>query len=204
MEIGSILAILSIQIVALVSPGPDFSVVLRNSLSKGRREAVLASIGITVGIFFHLAYSLGGLQWISEAFPPFFQTIRYAGAAYLFYLGAASLLAKPTSFAQQQAQLVARSDWRAFREGLLTNVLNPKATLFFVSVFSQLVEQNVNVVVKGILATLVVVTTLFWFCFLSYALTQPWLRKRMETHQSLMMKACGSALIIFSILMLLS
>ena len=84
------------HLLAVASPGPDFAIVLKQSLSHGRRSAVCTSIGIGTAILLHVAYSLLGLGLLIRSSEMWFNVVKYAGAGYIAWIGVQSLRAKPT------------------------------------------------------------------------------------------------------------
>ncbi len=122
----------AVGLLAAMSPGPDFAVVTKNSLFGSRRAGLFTAIGVGLGIFLHVAYSLVGIGLIISQSIALFSIIKYIGAAYLFYLGYQLLRAKRAEDGVIETNVGATtSPWRALREGFLTNAFNPKATLFF-------------------------------------------------------------------------
>ena len=139
------LAVISITLLAVISPGPDFAMVTRCSLLYGKKAGVLVAWGIALGVQVHVCYSVLGVAWLLQHSPLWLTAFKLVGAAYLVWIGwqtwrspalpAASAL--PDS-AQPQADTM--RSWAALRTGFFTNALNPKTTLFVVSVFSQVVQ----------------------------------------------------------------
>src|SRR5436190_2489125 len=86
------------HLLAVASPGPDFAIVVRQSLAHGRRVAIWTSVGVGSAIFFHIGYSLLGLGLLIRSSPLWFDAVRYAGAAYLAWLGVQALRAKRREF----------------------------------------------------------------------------------------------------------
>ena len=133
--------VLGVQLLGLMSPGPDFAIVTKQAITHGRKTGIATAIGITAGISVHVGYSLLGLGYIMTQSILLFNVIKYAGAAYLIYIGIKSLLAKaPNSSAPDSPTPLAAPSYRkAITTGFLTNVLNPKATLFMFSLFTQVI-----------------------------------------------------------------
>lgn len=119
---------------AVASPGPDFAVVLKQSVQQGRRNALWTSAGVGTAILLHVAYCVLGVALILTQSPTLFLALKYLAGAYLAYLGVQALrAAKPpenTSDDIDDKTVPEESVWLAFRRGFLTNALNPKATLF--------------------------------------------------------------------------
>jgi threonine/homoserine/homoserine lactone efflux protein len=124
-----------------LTPGQDTMFILGRSLTGGLRSGIASALGIGVGSIFHTLAAAAGLSAILAASPAAFLVVRIAGALYLVYLGAKLMLTK----AQQNADLPATSSqegsaWGAFRQGILTNILNPKVALFFLALLPQFIE----------------------------------------------------------------
>jgi len=158
--------------VAVASPGPDFAMVLRQSVTFGRRPALWTSLGIGTGIFLHVAYSLLGIGLLVRSSILAFNVLKWLGAAYLAWIGLKALRARPfaNGSAARDAQnpAPAAPDRRAaFVTGFLTNALNPKATLFFVALFSVVINPRTPVLVQGVYGVWMAVVTMGWFSLLS-------------------------------------
>lgn len=168
------LTIAIIHLVAVASPGPDFAIVVRHSIAYGRRIAMLTSIGVGLGILLHVAYSLVGLSVVIKTTPWLYTTISYLAAAYLIYLAIGALQSGPGGNdprVQVTGEQKPMSDKRALWTGFLTNGLNPKATLFFLSLFTAIIDINTPFSVKLGYGIYLAVATGAWFCFLSYLLS---------------------------------
>lgn len=162
-----------IHLLAVASPGPDFAIVLRHSIRFGRRTAVITSIGIGLAILLHVSYSLLGIGLLIKTTPWIFKTLSYLAAAYLGWIGIAAIRSSAGSYAEQnnhrQHQL---SDKKAFIQGFLTNGLNPKATLFFLSLFAVVISAQTPTNIKVFYGFYLAIATGLWFsllsCLLSY------------------------------------
>ena len=168
------LTISSVHLLAVASPGPDFAIVLKHSISFGRRAAIITSIGVGVGILIHVAYSLLGIGLLIKTTPVLFQIFSYVAGAYLLYLGWGAIRS-PAPQSQNNLDVVKVqqriSDNKAFMVGFLTNGLNPKASLFFLSVFAVAVSPNTPDVIKLAYGLYLAVATGIWFCVLSLFLS---------------------------------
>src|SRR5215475_3123113 len=116
-----------------VTPGPGIFYVLARSLAGGKREGILSSLGTFVGGFFHVLAAALGVSAVLAASAVAFHTVKYAGAAYLVYLGVRMIR---TRNAEMEVTTAAPSQ-RALRQGILTEALNPKTALFFLSFIPQ-------------------------------------------------------------------
>lgn len=168
------LTIASVHLLAVASPGPDFAIVLKHSISYGRRAAIITSIGVGVAILIHVAYSLLGIGILIKTTPVLFQIFSYVAAAYLLYLGWGAIRSPaPDNLAvvEENKQNLVISDKRAFVVGVLTNGLNPKATLFFLSVFAVAVSPETPNIIKLGYGLYLAFATGVWFCVLSFFLS---------------------------------
>lgn len=141
------LAVFTITLFAVISPGPDFAVVTRNSMMLSRRAGILTAVGIGGGILVHVSYTLIGIGLIIQQSLWLFNMIKLIGAAYLIWLGVKMVRAKPTS-AQPDTGIASVSDWIVLRTGFLNNALNPKATVFIVSLFMQVLSPQTPLAVQ--------------------------------------------------------
>jgi len=130
---------LSVSILINLSPGPDMLYTAARSLSQGTRAGVFSALGIFCGCFFHTAAAVLGLSAIIAGSAFWFSIIKYAGAAYLIYLGLKSLLNKKMP-ETGIAKLSSLSYKKIFLQGLTTNLLNPKVAIFFLSFLPQFVN----------------------------------------------------------------
>src|SRR5882672_6854575 len=118
-----------------VTPGPGIFYVLARSLAGGRREGILSSFGTFVGGLFHVLAAALGVSAILAASAVAFHTVKYAGAAYLVWLGIRMIRTRNAEMAVSASQ----PSQGAFRQGILTEVLNPKTALFFLSFIPQFI-----------------------------------------------------------------
>ena len=142
-----LLAVVAITFFAVISPGPDFAMVSRNSLLLSRRTGVLTALGIAAGVCIHVSYTLLGVGLLIQQSLWLFNLIKLAGAAYLIFLGIKMLRARPVTHDELVSQ-PALSSLGALRTGFLTNVLNPKTTIFIVSLFMQVVQPGTGLVTQ--------------------------------------------------------
>ena len=125
-------------LILAVTPGPGIFYVLARSLAGGRREGILSSLGTFVGGLFHVFAAALGVSAILAASAVAFHTVRYAGAAYLVWLGIRMIRSRNTELTAT-AVGPARN---AFRQGILTEALNPKTALFFLSFIPQFISAS--------------------------------------------------------------
>jgi RhtB (resistance to homoserine/threonine) family protein len=123
-----------------VSPGPDFLLIARNTLVHGRKTGFTTFAGNRAGFCVHILLAVFGLSLAIKASPALFNAIRVLGAAYLLYLGIRNVAGyfRRVEPGKQDPSAETMPSGRAFKEGFLTNLLNPKVGLFFLSLFPQL------------------------------------------------------------------
>ncbi len=159
-------AVATVHLLAVASPGPDFAVVVRESVGHGRRVGALTSLGVGTGILVHVAYSLLGIGLIVSQSILAFTVMKFAGAAYLVWLGIKAMRARPNAAVATgagEAPVAMPSARRAFVTGFLTNGLNPKATLFFLSLFSVVISAQTPMAVQIGYGVYMAVATAAWF-----------------------------------------
>ena len=168
------LLVAGIHLLAVMSPGPDFAMVLRNSLVYSRRVGIFAAVGLGLGILLHVAYSLLGIGLIISQSILLFNIIKFLGAGYLIYIGLKSLFARQQPQEESDSEQLPEkevSSAAAIRLGFLTNALNPKATLFFLALFTQVISPETHLVVKMLYGIEMSVATFLWFSVVALLLT---------------------------------
>jgi RhtB (resistance to homoserine/threonine) family protein len=150
--------------------------VLRQSITFGRRPAIWTSIGIGTGIFLHVAYSLLGIGLLVRSSVLAFNILKWLGAIYLAWIGQKALRARPfvNGAATAEVALAQPVPGRraAYATGFLTNALNPKATLFFVSLFSVVINPRTPVIVQSAYGVWMALVTMGWFTLVSLFFSQ--------------------------------
>ncbi len=188
------------HLLAVASPGPDFAIVLKQSLTHGRRTALWTSVGVGTAILLHVTYSLLGLGLLIRGSVLWFNVVKYAGAAYIAWLGVQALRAKPRVMATLVGADVAMppSDRGAFATGFLTNALNPKVTLFFISLFVLLVNPRTPKLVQAGYGLWMALATIGWFSLVSVVFTREGVRRRFLRYGHWIDRALGVVFLIFA------
>lgn len=190
------------HLLAVASPGPDFAIVLKQSLVHGRRTAVWTSLGVGTAIFLHVAYSLLGLGLLIRGSELWFGMVKYAGAAYVAWLGVQSLRAKPRSETVAdplRGATVPPSTGGAFATGFVTNALNPKVTLFFVSLFVLVVNPATPKLIQAGYGIWMSAVTMVWFCLVSVLFTRTGVRGAFLRHGHWIDRALGVVFLGFAV-----
>lgn len=164
-------AFLASAIIFTITPGLDTIFVLNKSISQGRLSAIYASLGIISGLVVHILLATFGLSAVLAQSEIMFSVVKYAGAIYLFYLGVMAILSKTTALDLSANEVLEeKGKWQNFREGIFTNLLNPKVALFFLSFFPQFIKKDSvdSYVPYLILGGTSILIGLIWFLLLSY------------------------------------
>lgn len=161
-----------------VIPGADFAMVLRQSIAHDRRAALFTSAGIATSILVHGSYTLLGVGVIVGQSLLLFNILKWAGAAYLVYLAIAALRSPPPKPpVASELAVTRRGDMAAFALGFFTNLLNPKAVLFFLALFTSLVSAHTGGDVKVLYVLCMSIMLFAWFALVSVFFTTAWVRE---------------------------
>ena len=193
------------HLLAVVSPGPDFAVVLRQSLGYGRRVAIWTSVGIGTAILLHVTYSLLGIGLLIRKSAEWFYWLKIAGAVYIGWLGVQALRARRGDAGATPAhERDLPTGQAAFLTGFLTNALNPKATLFFIALFATVISNQTPRSIQAGYGLWMSVTTIGWFCLVSVLFTRDNVRRTFAKHGHWVSRLLGVVLIGFALSLALS
>ncbi len=190
-----------LHFLAVTAPGPDFAMVVRQSLKFDRGSGVRTSLGISLGIVFHSAYCLLGVGWLLASSDVALTTVKSLGAAYLAWIGIHTFRSTPPAGADdppieiRRPQAEARA---AVLGGFLTNVLNPKAVLFFLALFSVVVNPRTPLVLRAAYCAWMGFATFLWFCCVSIFFSQTGVRRAFVSFGPWMMRILGSAFLVLA------
>lgn len=194
------LTIVVAHALAVASPGPDFALVLRQSLAHGRRTAIWSAIGIGCGLSIHIGYCILGLGYFLKNSAVALATVKYLGAAYLAWVGLQALRSRPrTEDVDLAAGRTVPTDGAAWATGFLVNLLNPKAALFFISLFPLAVSVTTPKLVQVGYGLWMTLATVAWFSFVSVVFTQEDVRRRFLRHGHWIDRALGVVFIGFAL-----
>ena len=181
---------------ALISPGPDLMVTLKQTINYGKKYAYISSMGIGFGILVHLLYTFLGLELILRVFPQFLTFMKICGALYLIYLGISSFKNSAEDIKIVSNQAVEYSYKKSFITGFVCNVLNPKATLFFVSIFTTIVDINTPFYIQSVYILYCILATIFWFMLIANILSRKNNMDLLNKYRSTIDKSIGVVLIL--------
>ena len=184
------LALFGVFVLAAIAPGADFASVVRESITYGRRAGIICAVGVGSAIMVHVSYTVTGVGLIIAKSVVIFTVVKWCGAAYLAYLGVRSLMAgrspkKDDSSASETDAFAAsasqtRSAAKSYTVGFLTNLLNPKATLFFVSLFATIVSRETPVTTQFAYGAVLAVFLALWFTVVAVFFTTRQMRATFE------------------------
>lgn len=195
----NILSVLLIFTLAIISPGPNFILVVNTALSKSRRNGVYTAFGVATGSGLFALAGLLGLILIINSLPYFSLLVRFLGGGYLVYLGITMLLQKtkhhPIVNSHQQPSFPEPGKMPSFMRGLLTNLTNPKAWAFYFSLFTLVVKPGFPFWAKGFLCLSMFSISLFWYIIIALLISDRRLQKNFFRVQSILNVVLGSFLI---------
>lgn len=159
----------TLTLLAVISPGPDFAMVTRNALTLTRRAGVWTAAGIACGVVIHVTVALAGLGILLATVPQAMAVLRLAGAGWLAWLGLRMIL-NAAPMAENAGPAPAVSDRAAWRMGFWTNALNPKTAVFVLSLFSGALGAQAGAGARLGLGAFIVLAHLVWFAALALVL----------------------------------
>ena len=185
---------------AVISPGPDFAMVLKQSITYGKKSSIYTSIGIGLGIGVHVIYTLLGIGLIISKSIILFTIIKFLGAGYLIYIGYQSLKSKGLKIEENKdIEIKNMSMIKSFSMGFLCNALNPKATIFFISLFTVIISINTPIYVQAIYGIVCIFEVMLWFVFLSIILSQKRVREFFKKFGIWFDRVVGAVLILIGL-----
>jgi len=191
--VTELLAVALITVLAVIAPGADFAMIVRNSYLYGRRTGLLAATGVAAGVLVHVTYTMLGVGLLIASSTFLFTVIKLIGAAYLIYIGVRTFRTK----GEVEVDLTGRTGLTplaALRAGFLTNVLNPKTTLFVVSTFSQVVSPGTPAREQVGYGLFMSLAHLVWFGVVAVFFSHDRMRTLMLRGQKVLNKVIGSVL----------
>ena len=204
MEIAKISTIAIIGLLGAMSPGPDFAIVTKNSLSGDFRKGALCALGIVSALMIHLSYCIFGIALIILESPAVFYILKYLGAGYLFYLGIKLLKEKKVADLNHQNAPAQRKGRSAYLSGFLCNLLNPKCTLFMLSLFTQFIDPSSSLLEKTIFGGVIFLVSIAWFLFLAFFVSHHLFQRHFARFQFRISQIMGIGLCLLALFVALS
>lgn len=205
-----LLLVTSVHVLAAASPGPDFVMVTQQTLIHGKRTGLWVSLGIALGLSVHIAYSILGLAATIAHSLPLFWGIKLLGGAYLIYLGIQGLRARAQSGASAGLEAPntpkadAPSAMRNVVKGFACNVLNPKAPVYFVSLFTVVLSPDMPVQQLAAYGVWMMLLQMAWFSLVVLILAHPVLQARFKRYSHWIDRCCGAVMVLLGVRVLTS
>ncbi len=200
MSTAQVLALAGVILLGSMTPGPDFVIVVRNSAVSGRRAGIASAAGVAVGVFVWSLITAVGIAGLLAASAVAYTVVKLVGAAYLAHLGVRALLAARRGDYELDADVGPRRYGLrvAFRQGLLNNLLNPKAAVFFIALVPQFLPADPSALSTLELSLVCTVVNLTWFVTLAVAIgalrhvfTRQRVRRAIDAAMGTLMVALG-------------
>ncbi|GHG57869.1 LysE family translocator [Streptomyces griseocarneus] len=191
---AELLAVALITVLAVISPGADFAMTVRNSYLYGRAPGLFSAVGISLGVLVHVTYTILGVGLLIAHSPSVFTVIKLVGAGYLVYVGVKTF-AQRTKLDIDLSDGPAISRSQALRTGFLTNALNPKTTLFVLSTFTQVIHQDTPLWRQIGYGLFMSFAHLVWFAMAALFFSNDRLRAKMLRSQVVLNRVIGSVLV---------
>ena len=193
---SAFLTVALVHLLAVASPGPDFALVVKNGVSGSRAGGLWTCAGVAAGILVHVTYCLLGIGVVIARSILLFNAIKWIGALYLVYIGWKALTGS-SSHGELDA-VAERKDqpwYRWFLEGFLCNALNPKATVFFLALFTQVISQTTPIWTQAFYGLYMTAQTFVWFALLTGLLNVPAIRDAIRRLHGVIDRVMGGILI---------
>ncbi|QPE19376.1 LysE family translocator [Providencia rettgeri] len=198
---NEIIAVATITILAVISPGPDFAMVTRNSYTYGIKTGLLCALGIAIGVQVHVFYTVFGITLVILSSPTLFLIVKLIGVFYLVYIGFKSLTNK-VKISSDKTSSKPLSALNAFKNGFLTNALNPKTMFFVVSVYSQVISTQNSIWLNLSYGLFISFAHWLWFSLIAIFFATPVVRNKILNYQFVMDRTIGTLLILLGLSLL--
>ena len=196
------ITVILLHMFAVISPGPDFILITRQSLRYGREVAIWSAAGIGMGILFHSLLAITGILLLITSSDYYLSILKVICSAYLLYLGLSSVF-KPSTFKQIEKTENKWTNANGFIVGFMTNIANVKALLFFITLFGVVLnsDNKSNLIVYGFYMS---IATFLWFAFVGYIFTNQKIKAKFEDFFNYFEKFMGIILVIIGVQILLT
>ena len=200
---AEIIAVSTIAIFMAMLPGADFVMVTRTSISNGRLAGLYMSLGMSLSVCIHASYSIAGLAVVITNSAWLFSAIKYLGAAYLIYLAWQLLTTRETVNKDQSNSTTQMSPFIALRMGFTCNILNPKTSIFFLSIFTQVVSVDTPLLMQASYGLIIILAHFIWYSGVTLLLSHPNILPRFNRKKQKIDKIAGFVLMIIAINLIL-
>ena len=192
---------------ALAAPGPDFVMAVRNSIIFSRKAGLFTALGFALGSCVHIFCAIVGIGVLVMQSVMLFTIIKFIGAGYLLYVGVKALCSngyKKSSIDTFDISGQKISNFQAFGSGFITNLFNPKAILFFLALFTQMLSPEMPLLVQCLFGFTCVLMVWIWFSFVALVLTQSKIQRLFLHVSKWIDRICGGLMIGLGIKLALS
>ena len=171
--LNEFLLLATAHLFAVASPGADFAIVIKNTLRCGKATGLATAFGIGLGILVHMAYTLFGVAIILARSEWMFAMVKYAGAAYLLWFAYRCFQSRKIDKTPiDTPSHIELSPLQAIRQGFVVNVLNPKVTLFFVALFTNIVSPSTPLWIQVGYGLWLSIYTMLWFALVAWGFSR--------------------------------
>lgn len=201
------LALALIHFLAVLAPGPDFAITIRQSITYGRQAGICTALGIGAGISIHVIYTLVGIGALLHTTPWLMTFVKIIGGLYLIWLGINFIRAKSKTTAELQfdpQQYATISNKKAFLIGFITNATNPKATIFFLAIFTTVVSTTTPLSIQIFYGLWMCFINALWFVIVSLVFSNLTIRQKFIASSYWFERIMGVILILFAIRLFLT
>ena len=198
--------ITGIHILGAMSPGPDFVFISQQALGQGRRIGLISSLGVALGLGVHIAYSVLGMAALIASAAWLLTAVKIIGGAYLIYLGYKGIRAKAKGEITEisAAKAAPQSARTALIKGFLCNVLNPKAPVYFVSIFTIVLSPTMPTWQLAVYGAWMMVLQFAWFALVTFLLSMPAINQRFQKAGHWIDRVLGVAMTALGIKVIIS
>ncbi|WP_019009857.1 LysE family transporter [Deinococcus aquatilis] len=200
----TLIAVALVHLVVLVIPGPDVLLVSQTAVGRSRRAALFAGAGVVTGIAAWALLALLGIGILFQNFAWIHGVIRVAGGAYLLYMAYTLWRSSFGAGAAHAPTVTPLGDWKAYRSGLLTNLANPKAAIFFGSVFSSVIPAHSSAGLRMGVFAVILGLSLVWFALVALGMSTAPLQARYLRARRTIDRVAGTLMAGFGTLLLAS
>lgn len=188
-------------ILAVVSPGPDLVMTMRNTMCFSRRTGLWGVAGTTAGLLLHLTYTILGIRYVAENYGWVLDIVKFVGGSYLIYIGISSFNIRKSALNELEDALELPpvgernlSPLQAFRTGFLTNALNPIVVLLFIGILSEHVDEHTPAGITVMISLMIMMISAAWFTVVVLFLSNKHMQGMLKQYGHLVERICGGAL----------
>ncbi len=202
--LSEFLLLATAHLFAVASPGADFAIVIKNTLRSGKATGLATALGVGLGILVHMSYTLFGLAVILAKSEFIFSLVKYAGAVYLLWFSYKSFHSKKmTKRTVEEFTHLEIGVMQAIRQGFFVNVLNPKVTLFFVALFTNIVSPSTPLWIQIGYGLWLSLYTMLWFALVAWSFSRKLVLNWYQQHGHYIDWAMGLILLIIAVRLVL-